>query len=395
MKINKNKILASFENGLYEKSKLWFTDADLNDLFCFDLESKDLESICTINEEEDNVHRLFSSLVMYKDEVILIPFAANNVCRVNIKNRTYQCCMIESPSTELYTDYTSESKFMSAFLCGDTIYMVGTTYPAIAEYNLITNSIKYHSEWVEELKLYFNESHEKALFRKACIHEGKIYAPCCRANVVVVFDVKTHEYSVVRVGPENANYACICLTKKGFFVASRHTADCFYMSIDLESWTKLSFSESEKLSHRGYRDIIVFDSGIYVIPANDAHIYCVDSNETMNTFLHVENNVHFDSYFIINNTLCFNSIESGTICCYDNKCSDFARNWNIFFPDNYKKRTKTYKAFFDVNYVTKALSEEYEGVLRDFFSYIESKIDQEKGKCKKNTGKKIYELMKE
>lgn len=198
-------------------NRIWFTEGDTNGIYFYDLEKKECELFCTIDKEKQNEKRLFRTINIYKNKLYLFPFAAQNAYKVDIETREIEVIEIEEPQKGIYEAYNSSAKFLSSFIYEERIFVVGVTYPAILEYEIETGKIVYHSEWMNEIKMYLKN--DEVLFRRGILVKDKIYIPSGRGNVLLVYDLVERKYDINKIGNEEEGFSSICFDGEEFWMA--------------------------------------------------------------------------------------------------------------------------------------------------------------------------------
>lgn len=207
------------ENMLFVDDKIWFTEIDNNELYYYDVKSRKISQYYRFAKENES--RLFGALVYNEPWICCIPFAAKAVYALNINTGEVRRKEVPELLERIYDDYTDIAKFIFACCYKGRIFMVGASFPAIAEYDIEKNDIVYHSEWFSSLKCYF-KTKDNAIFRKCTILNNYIYAPSCKGNAVLKFNMDTYEYRIYQVGDEKCNYSSICYDGENFWLSPRN-----------------------------------------------------------------------------------------------------------------------------------------------------------------------------
>lgn len=155
--------------------------------------------------------------------------------------------------------------------------MVGASYPAIVRYDSTTQRLYYYDEWLDDLKQYFTYE-ENAIFRKSTVVGKHIYAPCCRGNAVLVFDMETYEYKIHEVGDKGSRFSSICYDGEDFWLAPR-SGD------NIVRWNEESGKYKMIPAHLGeqgsgmytYSDIWYEDSRVFLVPSNTKQPFSIDT----------------------------------------------------------------------------------------------------------------------
>lgn len=299
----KNEIL--FESALYHDGKLWIASLRYNELYFYDIDSKRLKLVCKIEDNEEYSQRLVGDLVIVDKFLYLIPLSATALYQVDLNTFEKKKITIRKPDAEKYSEYVENVKFLSAHVYKDSIYMVGATYPAIVQYDCKKQQVHYHDMWLEEIQryLFFDES---ALFRKTLMVGHYIYAPCCRGNVVLVFDLETHKYKIYEVGEQKCRFSGICYDGQNFWLSPRNDEPIVKWNQETNQYKEITINKNE-LNVKGYvfGNSLVLDNKIVLVPQNANEIALIDTQseeieladkEFMNSILICPKDESYETY---------------------------------------------------------------------------------------------------
>lgn len=390
-----------FENGICCEGKIWFADRKFNELYYYDIKQKHTEFVCDFPDEKME-ERLFGALVKNHHFLYLIPFAADKMYKVNMK--TYESVPIEikKPDLQKYSAYLEKVKFSSAYSYKESIFLIGCSYPAIIEYNCVTDEMIYYDEWITEIEKYIHYS-EAALFRKAEKVEKCLYIPFCRGNAVLIFNMETREFTVRKVGDESCRYASACYDGTDFWLLPRAAGAVVKWNETSNCYTEISLWDKQFEGNMlyAYGDIVCFQDKVFLIPLNAEQMFIIDK-ET--------NAVKKCSYSEKRMSVIESENEEDCIRIFVDAESGFlemdthmqTRMVEIDFPENmaviHRKKLSIFnlmKAKETGNYCL--VKEEYKNALEDFASDIGklNEHDLEKRKKDISIGGKIYNIIME
>ncbi|MGN0132273.1 MAG: hypothetical protein ACI4AA_07530 [Lachnospiraceae bacterium] len=255
------------ENMLFNDDKIWFTEIDNNELYYYDVKTQKITQYYRF--EMENESRLFGALVYNEPWICCVPFGAEAVYALNTDTGEVRRKEIIKPLEGMYDGYTHIAKFMFAGCHHGHIFMVGASYPAIAEYDIEKNDIVYHSEWFSSLSRYF-KTKDNAIFRKCTILNGQIYAPSCKGNAVLKFNMDTYEYQIYQVGDEKCNYSSICYDGEDFWLSPRNTGGIVEWNEENEDFEVYrKYPDRLVMNQNSFNDIIITSRGqIILLPGN-------------------------------------------------------------------------------------------------------------------------------
>lgn len=264
------------ENMVYDNNKIWFTEIDCNTIYCYDTLSETVELFYTFHDEKGR--RLFGDLVINGDWIVCIPFSAIAVYAVHRYTKELKKIVIESPPEGLYSEYSPEAKFMKGVCYNNRVFMIGSSYPAIAEYDIVNSVIIYHRNWYEKLSGFFLNN-DMAIFRKAMIKNNTIYAPTCKGNAVLEFNVENGDYNVYQVGDKSCNYSGICFDGINFWIAPRNQGGIVKWNKDENTYFVYDkYPKDIVMSQWSYNDIVFINpQRIVLLPGTANMLLEVDT----------------------------------------------------------------------------------------------------------------------
>lgn len=378
MFIDLKNIRCSFENMVIYKEKLLFTEISCNELYSYDLQTKEMVLLYKFNEEEEYKRRLFAEMIIKGNCLYLAPFSAEKMYILNLDTNEVEGIEIRIPDVKKYSKYTSSAKFISIHSLNDSIYMVGATYPAIVEYNSISKKMTYFDVWLSEVSdCIFKEecfSEDNALFRKTMLKDNKIFAPLCQLNAVLEFDIKNYTFELHRVGSKICKYSAICYDGQYYWLAPRTNGPVVKWNKSERSFEEINIVEDDTEEIAKYGDIICLNNRIFLLPqvANDI-IEFYGHNNTMKVF---KENISEVSKCIVGKTLLLFSLKSYYLYIYRNNFINCKRI-QITYPielETYhrKKLSYSYNVLnYKKEYDSKTnLHEECNDMLKKYIDYV-------------------------
>lgn len=209
--------IASFECAAADGNNLYFAEVFGNEIFCYDMETDKVTSLCTIREEDECGKRLFSSMVVYGEDIFLFPFVARGIYRISKQTGDYLVLDLSEKSLE---EYEAEYKFIDAHLYRDVIYVMPVAFPGILEVQCSSNKVTVHDSWLDKIPDEFTDI-DNSFFRKTLLKDNKIYAPLCKGNILMIFDLEKGECIMKEVGTNKCRFSGICYDKENFWLSPR------------------------------------------------------------------------------------------------------------------------------------------------------------------------------
>ena len=113
MKTGMREYLSS-ENITYYEGKLWFTEIDNNNIYSYDINTKQCLLFCTVDNEKKEGTRLFGSISIQDGFLYLFPFSAVKIYKIHLETKNIIEIDIEIPDKDIHKNYCSEAKFFSS-----------------------------------------------------------------------------------------------------------------------------------------------------------------------------------------------------------------------------------------------------------------------------------------
>lgn len=259
-------IRLSTEAMLIYDDRIWFAEADSNGIYSYDLRSHRSALECIIDKEPSNGKRLFRTMVICEGDLYVFPFSAQNAYKINLHTKAVKCIKIDEPPKNTYDRYSSNAKFLSSFLYGSKIFVVGVTYPAILEYDVKTGHIRYHNEWLSEMRGCFRNQ-ERVLFRRAEMVMDKLYIPSGRGDLLLIFDMSTGKHEVCRIGDGKGGFSAVCYDGEDFWFAPLSEGAVVQWNENSRKCISYDcFPDGFVHADHGINDIVFWDDTVILLP---------------------------------------------------------------------------------------------------------------------------------
>ncbi len=256
---------------------LFFSDVHGNEIYKYDITSGIVEVLCRVEEEDTNGKNLFSHIVIFKKELVLVPRAAKHIYQVNINDGSYKCVRIQGLLND-GTDYCERLKFEYFKLFEDNLYLFGSSFPGIIKFD--GNSAELHDDWVNAALALPNYEGAISFFKSGCDIQSFVYMPSCRNNNMFIFNLKSNDFKLKRILDKDRAFSDACVVNREVWLLSRR--GCTIVKYDTDSDR---ISELEITDYRGrlaeYRYIVTFGKYVYVIPFESGRLYriTIESND--------------------------------------------------------------------------------------------------------------------
>ncbi len=388
----------SFENFICYDDKLWFTDIETNEFYYYDLKEKETVLICEIVEELEYKQRLFGSIIQYNNSMYLIPFEAEYMYKVDLDTNTYKQIDIINHENECKGDI-HYLKFLSAHVYENKIYMIPVTYPAIIEFDCVTEEVAYYDSWVKLIDKYYLFD-DAAFFRKTLLLGKKIYAPLCAGNAVMVFDIDSKQSVFKVVGSKQCSFSGISQMGNDFWLSPRRDGPVVKWNEKLNICEEYTDFIGKEKGNCGFSDIFCLNNQLLIIPLMGKTLYEIDC--ATGKVLHYIKDLFLEYngfdftiykrklYLFALHTKCLSIINPITNeinyqnIRIDNKCYEKRR----------KKKSFTYHILHNLCLTNESvLEDDYENALQEYIYYSQKEKNNITFQMAIGNGKKIYKKL--
>lgn len=268
------------ETLLYDNGIIWFTDIADNKLYQYNLAEKSTFLFYVFEDEKSGQERLFSRIEKRNNLLFCIPFSADALYIIDITSKAVKRKKIMEPELRGYEDYVADSKFASSAWYQDSLFLIGAAYPAIVQYEMLTDTLSYHTEWFTELREHFKAGKD-FIFRRTCVAENRIFAPCCRSNCVMEFNMGNGKFEIHELDTAVNGFTAICRNKDKFWLIPRRDEKVICWDKDNHMVEEYIFFKNKEKSINFYNDILEEDENHIILLAGRAGTTCRLNTEKM------------------------------------------------------------------------------------------------------------------
>jgi len=241
-----------------DKDTAYASCSEFNALFKVNLESGDCTYIDLFPQEAVNKKRLHIKAVQIKTKIYFIPASASTISVYDLETKCFENILIEDEISN--KNYNKKYKFADAFVYGEYIYILPSTYPAIVKLKHTDNSIDYLTE---------NLPTNSYFFRPGTVQVGsKLFIPNTKDNLVMEFDMEVEKIQLHYIGENNkgswslvadGNYLWLIPKRQGSFVKWDYINNNVY---EYNQYPE-GYKESDFCFTKGYK----VGEYIYALPA--------------------------------------------------------------------------------------------------------------------------------
>ena len=207
-------------NAYYENKYIWCTMFYDPNLYRINLETKEIEFITKILDEDEKLHS-FINILSYKNFFIFIQSATGKLILMNRENFTKKNYQIPNQSSNI-----KNSKFVQAasngFIFADDLYIFGFDYKGIIKFNLKTKKFEVIDKFLKDLKI--RKKNEKFSLRDYIKIKEKVYFPFVNTNAVLELSLNDDSTILHYVGDEKQSYISGTYDGKNIWLTPRNGA---------------------------------------------------------------------------------------------------------------------------------------------------------------------------
>lgn len=189
-----NEMIFDIDNAWYEEGKAWFIGKRKNYIFCADLRQKEIDILGKLS---GNQYRNYSEVIKIGSKLICLPCAEKDIVIYDLETGTYKRIAIKKCEDALRI-YCS-----NAGVLDEKLYFMITNLRRIVVLDLVK----------EEIACFFDIgccSAEDVIGHKAELYGQKLYIPVATKNKMIIFDIRSEEYTEKRIEGDISGISWIC-----------------------------------------------------------------------------------------------------------------------------------------------------------------------------------------
>ena len=180
----------------------WFVSEKLQLLCRFNIETGKTDVVAAVPEIPVGAGPHYVGSVCFEQQIILVPWRADAICIYNIADGGF--------AKFYFQDEYAYYCFGTAIMYGTDLFLVPGDYPGIVRFNMKSKQFFYYKKCIEEVCEITGNKEQGVRFTKWNINQygEKIHLVPCETNIILIFNMRTFDYQVVRVG-NDVNYVAM------------------------------------------------------------------------------------------------------------------------------------------------------------------------------------------
>lgn len=195
--------------------RIYFFSKDWNGLFVTFIESGETKLLSTIPEEEILAGRLCAGIMHVNRKLVLMPMHARKIWIYDLENNQWRG--IERKYMAGGDPY---KEIFRAVAYRNTLFLIGSNYPAIIRMNMDTFEIEY---WTEPYKFLLSAKNRMDCFFRCdfLLKNNELFLASCINNYVLRLDLDSSDFIWCEVGEKNFRYSGITWDGEFYWLSPR------------------------------------------------------------------------------------------------------------------------------------------------------------------------------
>lgn len=252
-----------FEDLYDDGEYLWFSAINLNGLFKMD--KKTMEPVFIGHFPNENMldKRLYAGITEHNKKLYFSPFSAREIAVYDMVEGKFEKISIDSRRSE-----NADAKLYSAVVYKNNIIFMPFTYNAIVWLNTEDGTLTYYSDWLNAIKNDKNRDKNMYYFRNGKVIGSNLYIPFICTDKLLVFHLLTHTSEIKAMDNSSSSYHGM-IHKGDALIFSPYKGDL--MAYELTSQKPKKFDKTKtdlSVVEAAYVDCCDTDETIQLFPYN-------------------------------------------------------------------------------------------------------------------------------
>ncbi|MEY8336979.1 hypothetical protein AALB16_02975 [Lachnospiraceae bacterium 62-35] len=275
----------AFEMGEIVDDQLWYFSLSVNALIGVDMKSGAQIFIGSVPGEKLYGYRLYGSMQIIGDRMVLVPFSASSIAIFNISSKTFECTIPVRHPGKNAVHYREDCKFQSSAKYGNKVYMFGLTYPELLIYDCCDKELIYSRKWIDVYKAEYGfdicQVKDHFMFEKYnCLIDNRLYIPMGFTNRIMIMNMNDGDMEFLDIGKSGNIYYNIAYFNNSLWLACKE-GDSIFLSYNLISQNQEEYTCD--LISGTYKpcELIPLQNEIMAVPIRDIKPLMIDQDGSM------------------------------------------------------------------------------------------------------------------
>lgn len=245
---------------------------ECNAIFKADLNTGNCEYLGFIPNEKMAQKRLYTKAVVCSDKIYLVPSSANEIAVIDTVSYEVEKLSIKTPVLYDNKYYKKGAKFNEGVVYGNSVYMIGCTYPGILKISQAGSQydMKYFDRWAQGQSFIFR--------RSPAICGNMLYIPDTCGNKVLAFNMDNGDGKFWRVGDNNHGCWSGCIVGDSLWLAPKNPGPVIRWNLkshDVQEYG--TFPNGLCSRDFAFSKIFYRDKNLYLIPVRASAGIIIDT----------------------------------------------------------------------------------------------------------------------
>ncbi len=242
---------------ILKDGKLYFSPFLGKDLFCFDFDKVDyLESFSS--GDENHWTKFFVEGIEFDSKLYFIPTKADKIEVYDLKNNQMSFIELDFDLSKF------KSKFSSAYLKENTLYLFPTRYEGIISINLSDGCTKIYNDWISSVNESVIDDQDVYCGYRYAIRDNSIFIPVCKSNKVLEFDLVSKLTTIHKV--DDGGFSTICDDGEFIWLFPRRGNNIVKWNPETGLSQTISYNNIPNIFNYNYIGAFFWEGFIYAFP---------------------------------------------------------------------------------------------------------------------------------
>lgn len=245
---------------------------EYNAIFKADLNTGNCEYLGFIPNEKMAQKRLYTKAVVCSDKIYLVPSSANEIAVIDTASYEVEKLSIKTPVLSDNEYYKKGAKFNEGIVYGNSVYMIGCTYPGILKISRVNGQydIKYFDRWAQGQSFIFR--------RSPAIYGNMLYIPDTCGNKVLEFNMDNGDGQFWCAGDNNHGCWSGCIVGDNLWLAQKNPGPVIRWNLISHNVQEYdAFPNDFRSRDFAFSKILCRDKNLYLIPVRASAGIIIDT----------------------------------------------------------------------------------------------------------------------